>query len=388
MKCTTVTTENFRNLTRADIEFADGVTVLCGQNAQGKTNILEAVYLFARGRSFRTHRDGEMIRFGEKSASVSLKYEHINGYKTEVKNLRADIFSSPMNGKSSGKQFYRNGIKLDSASEIIGDFRAVLFAPEHLSLVCEGPSFRRSFADIAISQLKPVYITLLSRHNAIVNQRNALLKSAAQNGYFTSKTEQTNFAALLEPWSEQLAAVDAEITVRRCEYVNRLNEHVRTLFANMTNEAEYPTLKYSSTAVNRPEEVTAAEICAKYIAALSGNIEKEVKYASTAYGIHKDDIAISINEKEARLFASQGQQRSLALMMKLAEGEISREETGEYPVFLLDDVMGELDSVRRQFVLSELKNRQVIVTSCEPSLFENTATTDAKFIKISNGTPS
>ena len=379
--------ENFRNLSPAKVEFSDGVTVLCGQNAQGKTNILEAVYLFARGRSFRTRRDSEMIKFGEKSASVSLRYKQDGGRAAEVKNLKAEIFSSPANGKKSGKQFFKNGIKLDSASEIIGEFRAVLFAPEHLSLVCEGPSFRRSFADIAISQLKPVYITLLSRHNAIVNQRNALLKSAAQNGYFTSKTEKANFSALLEPWTEQLAAVDAEITLRRCEYVHRLNEHVRQLFTNMTNSAEHPTLKYCSTVINSSGEASKAEIYEKYISALTSNTDKEVKYASTAYGIHKDDITIFINEKEARLFASQGQQRSLALMMKLAEGEISREETGEYPVFLLDDVMGELDSTRRKFVLSELKNRQVIVTSCEPSLFSNSENTNAKFIQITNGNP-
>lgn len=390
MKCRSTTVHNFRNLESQTVNFSDGVSVLWGRNAQGKTNLLEAVYIFARGRSFRTQHDRELIRFGEKFCTVSIECENddyspvskkLPVYKkiSVEKTLRAEIPSI------GGKQFYRNGIKLDSVSEVIGAFRAVLFAPEHLSLVNEGPGFRRNFLDIAVSQLKPVYIGYLSRHNAIVNQRNAQLKNAQMNGRLVTKADKMNFADLLEPWSEQLAAVDAEITVRRRDYVSRLSEHVKKFFADMTKEAEMPELKYLSSSGSDADVLDTEGLRERYTKLFRDNIERELRYTSTQYGIHKDDVGITLNGREARLFASQGQQRSIALMMKLAEGELSNEETGEYPVFLLDDVMGELDESRRSFVLSELKGRQVIVTSCEPSLFESNRDAEVVFIEVKNG---
>lgn len=389
MKCKSVSTVNFRNLKEQKVNFSDTVTVLCGKNAQGKTNILEAVYIFARGRSFRTQHDREIIKFGEKISSVSIECENYRGNSQPV-TLSVEIPSV------GGKQFYRSGIRLESAAEVIGEFRAVLFAPEHLSLVNEGPGFRRNFLDIGISQLRPVYIGYLSRHNAIVNQRNALLKNAARENKIITNADKIKFAEFIEPWSAQLAAVDAEITVRRREYISRLNGYVRGFFGEMTKDKELPELKYNSSCNDSglPESLRhhqhqhyhqhqVSEIKDLYTKLLNENIERELKYASTLYGIHKDDINITLNGREARLFGSQGQQRSVALMMKLAEGEISNDETGEYPVFLLDDVMGELDETRRTFVLNELKNRQVIITSCEESLFK--ANCDTEVIEVTNG---
>lgn len=391
MKCKSITVQNFRNLESQTVNFSDGVTVLWGRNAQGKTNLLEAVYIFARGRSFRTQHDRELIRFGEKFCTVSIDCENddfspisrnLPVYKkiSVGKTLKAEIPST------GGKQFYRNGIKLDSVSEVIGSFRAVLFAPEHLSLVTDGPGFRRNFLDIAVSQLKPVYIGYLSRHNAIVNQRNALLKDAQQKGKMISKADKIQFAELLEPWSEQLAAVDSEITVRRRDYISRLSGHVKTFFSDMTGNSEFPELKYTSSCGSDSDSLDTDQLYQRYMKLFCDNVDRETRYGSTQYGIHKDDIGITLNSREARLFGSQGQQRSIALMMKLAEGELSNEETGEYPVFLLDDVMGELDDKRRSFVLSELKNRQVIVTSCEPSLFEANRDTKVSFIEVKDGT--
>ncbi len=240
-----------------------------------------------------------------------------------------------------------------------------------------GPALRRSFLDIALSQLYPAYLDSLSRYNRILAQRNALIKSGAIGDM-----------AVWEVYARQLAQLGADIAVRRFTYMRSLEKYVADIFAGMTAGQEVPRLTYQSGALSE-DAADAAEIRSageeRLFAALTGSIEREIRYGATLYGIHKDDISIRLNEREARSYASQGQQRSLALAMKLAEGEMAKTVGGEYPVFLLDDVLSELDAQRREFILRSLTGRQIIVTSCEPAYFD-TGTADAvRMLHVQDG---
>lgn len=354
---------DFRNIEKERIEFSPTVNVICGRNAQGKTNIVEGIYLFARGKSFRAMKDKELIRFDSSVAYALMEYEkRAEGVKIGVQIPR-----------TQPKSFYKNGARVQRTADIIGEFRAVLFCPSHLGIISDSPSVRRSFLDVAISQLKPIYIKLMTRYNSVMSSRNAILKM--------DDAERAKYRETIDFYSSELASICADIADVRYEYVKKLDFWVKKFFEQMTDGRETPKISYETNAQGADFD-TRASLKNRYAQLLTENLDREIRYGATAYGIHKDDLKIEINGKDARLYASQGQQRSLALAMKMAEGEISREHTGEYPVFLLDDVLSELDIERRKYVLSNINNRQVIITSCEPNYFDEN---DANFIWLSEG---
>lgn len=364
----------YRNLRETKISFSPGVNVLWGMNAQGKSNILEGIYYFARGRSFRGAKDRDLVMFGESAAGFSLEF--VRGETDAPVTLSAAI---PASGK---KKLFRNGAPLRGSTEMLGAFRAVLFCPSHLSIVNGGPAERRAFLDIAIAQNSPTYVYYLSNYRRFLAERNALLKRHAQ-GIRVCAVEWETYAA-------QLSRAAAEIYAERHKYCEVLTEDVAEYFREMTGEREKPSLRYTShldTAESGEElfdERAATE--ENLYTRLTSNIDRETAAGSTLWGPHKDDIHITLNGKEARLFASQGQQRSIALSMKLAEGEFSRRISGEYPVFLLDDVFSELDESRRRFIMDKLKDRQIIVTSCEPSVVpKENAVGDIAYFEVKNG---
>ena len=362
MICKSISFDSFRNIEKESCSLCEGVNLLWGKNAQGKSNMLEGIYFFARGRSFRGAKEKELVRFGEELASLTLTFKK-DGDRHPVE-LCTRI-------PTSGKKFFsRNGGKLNSVRDIIGDFRAVLFSPSHLSLVCGGPSVRRGFMDIALSQLYPSYLEALTLYKRLLLQRNALIKNVQLN-----KLSPTS--EIWEAYALQMSKLSLEIAETRKKYTESLNTAVCELFCTMTNGTETPSLIYKS------EATVDSDTESSLYRMLTENLSREIKYGATLFGVHKDDISVKLNGKEARLYASQGQQRSLALSMKLAEGEISKEISGEYPVFLLDDVLSELDSTRREFVLSKLRSRQIIVTSCEPDLFSGGGAD--RLIHIENG---
>ena len=340
MHLTQISYKNYRNIASARFVPSPEVTHIGGMNGQGKTNLLEGIYLFASGRSFRTNHDAELIREGERFAELALEMESdIYGKASMI--IRWD--------KETRKRFCRrNGVPMTLMSEMIGTFRAVLFCPQHLSLVCDGPGARRSFIDVALSQSEGAYLSALRRYNNILAQRNALLKTCRD------KRTPEKFLETAEIWSEQLATEAEFIAARRDAYIKKLSEHVGIFINDMTAGKETASLTYKS-----PRDK------AGYMKLLTENTEAELRAGCTLYGVHKDDIAITLSDRDARAYASRGQQRSIALAMKLAEGEISKEKTGEYPVFLFDDVLSELDSMRREYLLAGTKDRQVIMTSCE-----------------------
>ena len=364
MICKSVEFSNFRNIENERIEFEKGINVIHGENAQGKTNILEGIYIFARGKSFRAFKDRELIRFGCDYSTVKLTYEKKN-FENE---LGVEI------PKNSTKKFYKNKIKAEKTSDIIGEFRAVLFCPSHLGIIKDAPSVRRRFLDVAISQLRPIYIKMLAKYNSVMEQRNSILKLEPE--------KRKQYESMLEVYSDELSSLCADIAGMRIDYIKKLDYWMGVFFDEMMKGKETPKITYETNARENDFE-SRESLKNKYFRLLCDNLEREYKNGATLYGIHKDDLKIELNGRDARFYSSQGQSRSLALAMKMAEGEISREYTGEYPVFLFDDVLSELDENRRAFILSKIENRQVIMTSCEPISFKELENTN--FIEIKDG---
>ncbi|MBQ7714646.1 MAG: DNA replication/repair protein RecF [Clostridia bacterium] len=380
MKCSEIDLTNFRNIESEKVSFSDGINVLWGKNAQGKSNVLEAVYYFARGRSFRSAKDREMIRFGADFARIAATCRKSGAER----DAEFEIVIPKDEGLK--KKVFRNGAPISGMGELIGSFRAVLFCPAHLSLVNGPPHDRRAFLDIAISQLSKEYMDRLSEYRRLLLQRNAALKAAAKGESVPRE--------LWETFAEQMAAASSRIASYRYDYMSMLSFRMLKHFNAMTGGGEVPSLSFVSDSIpKKPSQRGVAsdddedkgEIEAEMTEGfgktnidpshladkLMSDLEREIKHGSTVWGPHKDDIRIKLNGKDAKIFASQGQMRSLALTMKLSEGELSYSIGGEKPVILLDDVLSELDGERRRFVLGSLKDRQIIVTSCEPSLFDS-----------------
>ena len=339
--------KDLRNIKDAEIEFSDGLNLIRGNNAQGKTTVLEAVYIFARGRSFRTNKEAEFISFDSDTSEISIEYEDAHR-----KNVMSAHYS-----KDENRKLYKNGIQIKKTSEFIGNFRAVLFTPDHLSLIKSAASDRRLFLDVALSQITPSYINRVKTYNNLLTQRNALLKD--------KRAESDDMRLLFESVAEQMAPAAAAITVMRRRYCSMLDEYVSSYFEQMTDGAEKTQTVYESCVSDDPDIMSdQAEVERLYISKFTENLSREIYMKTSLYGPQKDDIDIKLNGYSSRRFCSQGQQRSLAIALKLAEGDISRDRTGEYPVYLLDDISGELDSKRNGFFMSKLGSRQIIITSC------------------------
>ena len=361
MICNKVSVENFRNAT-GSVTFCEGVNILLGNNAQGKTNLLEAVWLASSAKSFRATREEQLIRFGEDFAVLSVDFTDSRKQNITMKYQR---------GRRHSYEINKN--KVTKLSDFVGRFRCVLFCPEHLSLIQGGPELRRSYLNVALSQLRPVYLQSLQRYNKLLKERNALLKRAPE--------DMATFKATEPMWSAQLAHEAALITVHRARYVRQVNDHVRACFADMMKKyevgEELPELSYQptlgsewldshsddSTLFTDPKKLEE-----RYLELLTTRHDREIGAGATLWGVHKDDVRINLNGRPARLYASQGQQRSLALAMKLAEGWVSAYESGgDMPVFLFDDVLSELDTHRRNYLVQEMRGRQVIMTACDPA---------------------
>lgn len=366
MYCKKISVRNFRNIAEAEVTFSEGVNILLGENAQGKTNLLEAIFYPSVGRSFRGAHTPEMIRFGESFAEIDLNFRDAR----RDQEIKVKIF------RDKQRQIEKNGLKMEKLSDIVGSFRAVLFCPEHLSMIKDGPSQRRSYMDMAISRMAPMYIHSLQKYNYLLHQRNALIKSAF--------SDRKSFDATIELWSEQLSHEAAIISEMRLKFIRRVSGYVAECFSEMTGEKERPTVVFDGSSGQPEEEYLDREKTKeKYYTLLTSSYDREISAGATLWGIHKDDLDIRLNGKSARIYGSQGQQRSLALALKLAEGEICREEFGDYPVFLFDDVLSELDGTRREYLLHKIKDKQVILTSCEPSLLSELS--DVKRIMVSDG---
>ena len=343
MKISKFKAENFRNIERCEIEFTDGVNLIYGGNALGKTNVIEGIYLFSRGRSFRTAQEKDLVRYGEQGFRIAIDYESRDGECS----LEYASFGRE-------KRRRRNGYAVKSAKELIEGFKAILFHPDNLSLVKGGPEERRAFLNVAAAQYYPAYISDYARFATALDNRNALLKNASK-GLYVDEGE-------LVAWSESMAEYAASIYLIRAEYLKKLEVYVKEIGLKISDGKEEISFEYKS---DIEAGIDRASITEEYRRVLTSSLDRERIVGSSLYGPQRDDIIIKINGQPTRGFASQGQQRSIVLSMKLAEGEVIKDTFGEYPVFLLDEMLSELDEKRRRFVLDSLSGKQTIITACE-----------------------
>ncbi len=365
MKINTLSLSDFRNYHEESVEFGSGVNIICGDNAQGKTNILEAVHMFSMGKSNRTPRDSELIRHGCSGAEIFMEYTAFDrdcGLK-----IRLD--------RGKRKSILYNEIPLKKISELLGKFNAVYFGPELLGLVRNGPGGRRRNLDMVISQLRPNYFSAVSELRKIVDSKNALLKMQSPN-----KT-------MLEIMNKKLTDISSEIIVYRCEFAKRLMAEAREIQYDISGGREELSYRYMSSVgrISMEEIPTKQEIREMFMARLSKNEKRELEYHETLISPHREDVCFDINGKDARAFASQGQQKTVVLVEKLAEARLIKNETGETPLLLLDDIMSELDRKRQAFVLGNISGMQIIITCTDIDDMTEAITDDSNIVHIDNG---
>ena len=358
MRIKNLNLKNFRNYAEESIEFSDGLNVVFGRNAQGKTNCAEAVFYLCTGVSPRSKRDKQLIRSGETCAEISAAAEGRYG-KMEISARITE----------SGREFKLNGNRITKNADIMGNLFSVFFSPQELRLIQDGPDERRRFLNVSISQLSRPYYTALSRYNKILEQRNNLLKSRDLDTVYDS----------LPVWDEQLCKYAATVARKRAEYIEMLAPLAAEAHSHLTDGAE--ELKISPEKKYKGSE---AELEKRLFDELSNNYDRDIRLGFTASGPHRDDIDILINGNDAKTFASQGQTRTAALSIKLAEVEIFKNLSGEYPVLILDDVMSELDLPRRKKLVERTSGLQTILTCthAERVLYGK----EANKIKIEAGT--
>ena len=331
---------NFRNYEKEQINLEKKINIFYGQNAQGKTNIIEAIFLCSLGKSFRTKKDNEMIKLNEQNAIVEIEYE---------KSDRDGKIKIEIGNK---KNIYLNGIKIKKLSELLGNLNIVIFTPDDINILKGGPQNRRKFLDIMISQLRPNYMHILNLYIKTMDQRNIYLRQIKEE----HKDEN-----LLEIWDEKLAEYAIKICEYRKEFIEKIIKKLDIIHKNITNGEEQIELEY----------VTECDSKEKYLKLLKERRKLDIIKGFTTKGVHRDDFMIYINKKDIKIFGSQGQNRTAMLSLKLAELQVIYDEIGEYPILLLDDFMSELDRTRRKNFLENIEGTQVIITGTEKLDIEN-----------------
>ena len=332
--------KNFRNYNQEEINLEKNINIFYGENAQGKTNIIEAIFLCSLGKSFRAKKDNEMIKLNEKNAIVEIEYE---------KSDRDGKIKIEIGNK---KNIYLNGIKIKKLSELLGNLNIVIFTPDDINILKGGPQNRRRFLDIMISQLRPNYMHILNLYLKTIEQRNKYLRQIKEE----HKDEN-----LLEIWDEKLAEYAVKIYEYRKEFIEKIIKKINIIHKNITNGEEQIELEY----------ITECDNKEKYLQLLKERRKLDIIKGFTTKGIHRDDFVIYINKKEIKIFGSQGQNRTAMLSLKLAELQVIYDEIGEYPILLLDDFMSELDRTRRKNFLENIEGTQVIITGTEKLDIEN-----------------
>ena len=341
MKINSIDIESFRNIEKLSLEF-DDVNIIYGENAQGKTNLIEAIYLFTGAKSFRGVKDKELVKFDGEQARLKIDFEN----KSRKQNAQLII--------QNRRNATLNGVKKKSAAFLGEELKAVIFSPVHLSMVKDGPLERRKFIDNALCQIKTNYRKVLKEYNRALIQRNMLLKDASKN---------TSLLDMLYIWDKNLSLYGAKIIYQRQKYIETLLPYAKDVFSGLSNGRE--NIDLVLVGAFDYKNLSVEEIQKKLMFALDNNRSNDVLNRITTIGPHRDDIEILINDKSARKYGSQGQQRSCVLALKLAEASLLREMTQDEPLALLDDVMSELDISRQDYILNHIKDWQVFITCCD-----------------------
>ncbi|CAH1857199.1 DNA replication/repair protein RecF [Convivina intestini] len=343
---------HFRNYDQVKLDFQSGVNIFLGQNAQGKTNLLESIYVLALARSHRSNNDQDLIEWGQSKAKISGRVQNRLG-------------TTPISLQFSrkGKQARVNHLDQSRLSSYIGQLNVILFAPEDLELVKGAPSVRRRFIDMEFGQMNISYLSQISQYRKVLKERNAYLKQL--------QAKKSNDMVFLDVLTEQLIQFGTQVIRARQHFIQKLGEVAHPIHAEISNQSEQLSLVYQSNVPLEKAIEDVAVIEASFTQALQRQAKREVIQGTTLVGPHRDDFKILINQNDVSLYGSQGQQRTAALALKLAEIDLMQSETGEYPVLLLDDVLSELDASRQTHLLMAIQNKvQTFITT--PSLSEIT----------------
>lgn len=369
MIITSFEADGFRNLKNVKFHPHPSLTVLFGKNAQGKTNILEGIWLCTGERSFRSAKDRELIAIDRDYFNIGLDFED--------RQRQQNISYSAARGEYKNKNIKLNGVDVKTPSGLFGSLNCVIFTPEDLFLSKGSPEVRRHFMDTAIAQIKLSYRNVVDKYKRLIEQRNAQLKVIAA-GKATCES--------IEMWDIQLSQMGAYISVLRYAYCKGLNRVASALYNQISGGTESLRIEYGSTIYDNLEGRTdyKNELGYEYYKKLEDSRNDDVKAGFTQIGIQRDDINCYINGLYAKDYASQGQHRSVALCLKLAQAYILQEETHDFPCILLDDVLSELDFSRQCFVMNKIHDMQVILTCCDENVLRN-IDTDGKFIRVDNG---
>ena len=363
MRIDRICLNGFRNYDYQWADFAPGINVITGENAQGKTNLLEAIYLLSTGKSFRTRFDRELVQFGYSAGEILADIHAANRKQTVKITLRP----------GTRKTILVNANRV-TAAELAGKFTCVLFCPDDLTLIKEGPAARRRLMDVAITQLRPGYGKLVTDYNRLYDQKAAILRDWR---------EKPSLLKPLDDFSDQMCKVSAQMIRYRAAFTQRLAVEATRIHGEFSGSRDTLALEYRTVSTVKDPTAPALEIYYELCEHQEAHRKAELDSGQCLTGCHKDDIDIFINEKPARSFASQGQTRTAALSLKLAEREIHLQEFGEYPVLLLDDVLSELDPGRQEFVLNRIGGGQTLITCCEGE--EISRRTGGKVITVRGG---
>lgn len=352
--------QNYRNYEFLNMTFDNKINIIYGDNAQGKTNILESLYVCATSKSHRGSKDKDIIRFGNDEAHIKVMV------KKHGMNYRLDMHLK----KNKTKGIAVNGIPIRRAVELFGIINIIIFSPEDMNIIKNGPSERRRFMDMELSQLDKIYLSNLVNYNKVVVQRNKLLKQLQFSG-------DSGLVDMLDVWDMQLVRYGSEIIKRRMDFIDNINSIIRPVHSKLSGNKEILNLRYipCTTTDNFKDEVIRSR-------------ERDIKFKMTNVGPHKDDVAIFINDKDVRKYGSQGQQRTCALSLKLAEIELVKKVINDTPVLLLDDVLSELDANRQNFLLDSIGDIQTIITCTGLDEFVNNRFSINRIFKVVNGVVS
>ena len=332
--------QNFRNYEQLDLDLNKNINIIYGDNAQGKTNILEAIFLCSFGKSFRTTKEKEMIKFNEDRCLVEIFYQK----KDRDGKIKIEI--------GNKKQISINGVKIKKLSELLGNINIVLFTPDDINILKDGPANRRRFLDMMIGQLKPNYVYNLNMYLKTIEQRNNYLRQIREE----NKPEE-----MLEIWDEKLTEYGNIIYNYRKQFMDLITEKINEIHKKITEDKENIKIEYTSNCDNKEE----------YLKLLKQRRKLDIIKGFTTKGVHRDDFVIYINDKEVNTYGSQGQNRTVVLSLKLAELNVIYDLIGEYPILLLDDFMSELDENRRKNFLKNIENTQVILTGTDKIDLQN-----------------
>lgn len=345
MKIINFKLQDFRNYRDEKIQFSPGINLLAGDNGQGKTNILEGIYYLLTGKSYRVQREHELLRWEANEFHI---------YGDFLLNLRKVFLESHyVNRKKIVKV---NNVPCQRLSDFVGTINIVFFSPDDLVMIKGGPSERRKFIDLHIAQMRPGYVSILNAYNKALHQKSAILKSFAEKSYKYSQ---------IRLWNEQIFELGKKVIEQRAILTNQIQDAANIIYNNLTSKKE--TIEISYVSLGKKHFSEAIE---DFPNLLDDKIEQEIERQMVLIGPHRDDLQILLNDKPARMYASQGQQRSIVLSLKLAELELIRQTKNEYPLLLLDDVLSELDYFRRDYLIQFIENSKIqtliTMTSAEP----------------------